>query len=187
MGQVKKAQEYLDRVKVVNTMEELERLRGLERQVKYKDNWGNLEISESGEYNHTYTDTEELEKISTPITPEMLTDGVISTSGFTNVFITDWRLSTLKKYGLDPDTIKKKYPSIVYCIVTPWGLKGDENKRGTLGAYWHSTFGVILGEGKGNADPAPYPEQFGDIVISNHIFGGTAAALYQQQRTGGGS
>jgi crotonobetainyl-CoA:carnitine CoA-transferase CaiB-like acyl-CoA transferase len=55
-----------------------------------------------------------------------------------DVFLTNIRLGALERLGLDPDSLRARYPGLVYGIITGFGLDGDDRDRAAydIGAFW---------------------------------------------------
>jgi crotonobetainyl-CoA:carnitine CoA-transferase CaiB-like acyl-CoA transferase len=104
-----------------------------------------------------------------------------------DVFLTNNRIKALGKIGLDYETLKEKYPRLVYAIITGFGDKGPEvnNPGFDTVAFWAS--GGFLADltidGPGSY-PVGTPAAIGDISCGTTLFGGVMAALYNRERTG---
>jgi crotonobetainyl-CoA:carnitine CoA-transferase CaiB-like acyl-CoA transferase len=55
-----------------------------------------------------------------------------------DVFVTNVRLHSLKKLGLDYDSLKNEFPQLVYGQLSAWGLQGEKAKDPgyDFGAFW---------------------------------------------------
>jgi crotonobetainyl-CoA:carnitine CoA-transferase CaiB-like acyl-CoA transferase len=55
-----------------------------------------------------------------------------------DVFVTNMRVAALTRRGLDPAAVRARHPSIVYGIITGYGLDGpDAHRPGyDVGAFW---------------------------------------------------
>ena len=55
-----------------------------------------------------------------------------------DVFLTNTRPVSLKKYGLDEPTLRKANPRLIYAVITGYGLEGpDAHRPGyDVGAFW---------------------------------------------------
>eukprot|EP00494_Astrolonche_serrata_P030969 UN31237 len=45
-------------------------------------------------------------------------------------------MSALKKTGLDPETVRKQFPNLIYCLSTPRGTTGEEENRSDYLIWW---------------------------------------------------
>src|ERR1019366_53803 len=55
-----------------------------------------------------------------------------------DVFLTNIRMSALRRAGLDPESLRRCDPRLVYAIVSGYGLQGAEANRPAydIAAYW---------------------------------------------------
>ena len=55
-----------------------------------------------------------------------------------DVFVTNMRVAALTRLGLDPTAVRERHPSLVYGIITGYGLDGpDADRPGyDVGAFW---------------------------------------------------
>jgi len=104
-----------------------------------------------------------------------------------DVFLTNIRVSALRRAGLDPETLRARNPRLVYAIITGYGLAGAEADRPAydIAAYWaRSGLAAALTPPGGQL-----PFQRGGM--GDHTVGMTAAAmisaaLFARERTGEG-
>jgi crotonobetainyl-CoA:carnitine CoA-transferase CaiB-like acyl-CoA transferase len=104
-----------------------------------------------------------------------------------DVVLTNIRMEALRRAGLDPETLRAKFPRLVYAIVTGYGLAGDDADRPAfdVGAFW-ARAGVAAALTPPGAE---LPFQRGGM--GDHSAGMTAAAmisaaLLARERTGEG-
>jgi crotonobetainyl-CoA:carnitine CoA-transferase CaiB-like acyl-CoA transferase len=104
-----------------------------------------------------------------------------------DVFVTNNRPRVLQQYGLDYETLHKKFPRLIYAQVTGYGP--DTESRDTaaydIGAFW-SQAGVAASL---TAPGGAIPQQrggMGDHMTGQGLAGGVCAALYHRERTGEG-
>lgn len=104
-----------------------------------------------------------------------------------DVFLTNNRVRSLKKRGLDYDSLKTKYPRLVYALVTGFGEKGpDTDLPGyDVSAFWARS-GFLVDMVKPDEYPAYSPAGFGDLTTGSTLFGGICAALLKRGKTGQG-
>ena len=55
-----------------------------------------------------------------------------------DVFLTNIRMSALERAGLDPESLRRRDPRLVYAFVSGYGLQGAEADRPAydIAAYW---------------------------------------------------
>ncbi len=104
-----------------------------------------------------------------------------------DILITNWRNKALEKAGLDYDTLKVKYPSLVYGIVTGYGEGGpDDNLPGFDYTAFFARGGYL--ETLRSADSVPFNivPGSGDNNVAMNLVAGLLAALYHAKMTGEG-
>lgn len=106
-----------------------------------------------------------------------------------DIFITNTRAGSLKKLGLDYDTLKDKFPRLIYATITGYGEKGpDASSPGFDNvAFWSRTgFLLDMSVQTENSYPVYPPIGAGDTFTGTVLVGGVLAALYQREKTGKG-
>ena len=111
-------------------------------------------------------------------------DALLATA---DVFITNMRPDALERLGFDHESVRARFPRLVYASVTGYGLGGaDRDRPGyDIGAFWarsslaHSM--VPTGE-----YPIPLKSGMGDHITAITITTGILAALLNRERTGEG-
>ena len=106
-----------------------------------------------------------------------------------DVFVTNMRLKSLKKAGLDGDTLTAKFPRLIHAMITGYGTEGpDANAPGFDGiAYWaKSGFLNDMSINTGSQYPVLAPTGMGDTITGMALYGAVATALYNRERTGRG-
>lgn len=104
-----------------------------------------------------------------------------------DVFMSNSRLKALTKFGLDYETVSKKYPHIIWAHLSGYGTEGpDANDPGyDTVAYW-ARGGKLADFCEKDTAPLVPPIAVGDLATGATLAGGIAAALYQQAKTGKG-
>jgi len=104
-----------------------------------------------------------------------------------DVFISNVRMGSLEKLGLDYETLSEKFPKLVWGHVSGYGLYGDERERPgfDIVAYWArgGAMGDLPPEG---CPPISVPTAVGDHTTSLALLGGVCAALLRAKETGKG-
>ena len=104
-----------------------------------------------------------------------------------DVFVTNTRMASLKKMGLDYDSLKEKYPKLIFATVLGYGEFGpDKDAPGydTI-AFW-SRSGFVADQAVEGHYPVVLPGGFGDAATGMTLFAGVSAALFARSRTGKG-
>ncbi len=106
-----------------------------------------------------------------------------------DVFITNTRARSLTKLGLDPETLTRLFPRLVYGTVDGFGDKGeDANTPGfDNSAFWgRSGFARDIPIKTDDYYPMPVISGVGDSVTGGFLVAGIMAALFRRERTGKG-
>lgn len=108
--------------------------------------------------------------------------------GDADVFITNVREKSLAKSGLDYETLKEKFPKLIYAHFKGYGDKGPAaaDPGFDITAFWLRGGAMADWETKG-AFPMVPTYAFGDMVTSSSFLSGILMALYARTRTGKGT
>jgi len=104
-----------------------------------------------------------------------------------DVFLTNWRPQALAKLGLDYESLKDKYPKLVYGSLTGYGEVGpDRDLPGyDFTAFWAR--GGMLGTlYQAGSEPNNLIPGIGDHVAGMNLAAGCMVALHKAQTTGVG-
>ena len=109
----------------------------------------------------------------------------------TDVFVTNVRLKSLKKNGLDPETLCAKYPRLVYGRITGYGDLGPEEGVAAFDnvAFWARSgmaLDLVFNDGQGSPEPLLSGCGIGDSITATMLATGVLAALYRREKTGKG-
>lgn len=104
-----------------------------------------------------------------------------------DILLTNWRTKALVKQGLDYETLKEKYPKLVFAQITGYGEKGPDKD---LPGFDYTAFfarGGVSGTlyEKGTVPPNVVPG-LGDHQAGMFLAAGMAGALYKAKTTGKG-
>lgn len=104
-----------------------------------------------------------------------------------DVFVTNVRPGGLSRLGLDPDSLMKRFPRLIYGIITGYGLNGPEADRAgyDVGAFWARS-GLAHSLVSPEEMPPPPRSGQGDHTTALSLVSGVAAALFERERTGSG-
>ncbi|MDO8322935.1 MAG: CoA transferase, partial [Phenylobacterium sp.] len=104
-----------------------------------------------------------------------------------DVFLTNVRPASLKKYSLDEQTLRAANPRLIYAVVTGYGLEGpDAHLPGfDVTAFW-SRAGVARMHAPKGSDPFILRTGVGDHTTSLATTSAILAALYEREKTGEG-
>lgn len=104
-----------------------------------------------------------------------------------DIFLTNVRPASLKRAGLDDETLRAANPRLIYAVVTGYGLDGpDAAKPGfDVTAFW-SRAGVAHMHAPKGTDPFILRTGVGDHTTSLATVSAILAAVYEREKTGVG-
>lgn len=104
-----------------------------------------------------------------------------------DVFLTNVRPASMKRAGLDEETLRRANPRLVYAVITGYGLEGPEaHKPGfDVTAFW-ARAGVAAMTAPKGMDPFMLRSGLGDHTTALATVSAILAALYERERTGQG-
>lgn len=104
-----------------------------------------------------------------------------------DIMITNWRVQALERAGLDYDSLKEKYPKLVYAICTGYGEKGpDKDLPGFDFTAFFARGGYLDMLRQKGMRPMNVTPGLGDHNVGMNLAAGVLAALYQAKTTGKG-
>ena len=103
-----------------------------------------------------------------------------------DVFITNYRSNVLVKMGLDYETIKDKYPRLVWAQCLGFGEQGPEKDTAGFDFTAYGARGGLAGSVGQEGVPINGINAFGDTQTSQAITIGIIAALLGREKTGKG-
>ncbi len=104
-----------------------------------------------------------------------------------DVFLSNIRPAALARLGLDPDSLCKRFPRLVYAIITGYGGKGPEADRAAydIAAFWARS-GIAASLAQPGSPPPHQRGGMGDHNAGLAAAAGISAALFQRERDGKG-
>jgi len=106
-----------------------------------------------------------------------------------DVFITNTRAKSLKKLGLDAETLHEKFPRLIIATIDGFGSKGPDAASPGFDnvAFWtRSGFLLDMAVDTEGGYPVLPPTGVGDSVAGSTMSSGIMAALFARERTGKG-
>lgn len=105
-----------------------------------------------------------------------------------DVFISNVRLKSLVKMGLDYDSLKERFPRLIYCHFTGFGYEGPDAARPgfDMAAFWARSGAMVDWNNKGDFPMKPI-SGFGDAATANLMLSGVLMALLAREKTGKGT
>jgi crotonobetainyl-CoA:carnitine CoA-transferase CaiB-like acyl-CoA transferase len=104
-----------------------------------------------------------------------------------DVFITNQpSMASLKKRGIDPETLCAKHPRLVYCSITGYGFTGPKAGRPGYDILAQAETGVMSFTGEPEGGPMRYPIAIADMTCGMYAAMGILGALFAREKTGSG-
>jgi len=107
-----------------------------------------------------------------------------------HVLIENYKVGTLKKYGLGYERIKETNPSIIYCSVTGFGQDGPYAPRPGYDFIFQGMGGLMSITGERDGQPGAGPQKVGiaitDVLTGMYASVAILAAITHRERTGQG-
>lgn len=103
-----------------------------------------------------------------------------------DVFIENFKLGGLEKFGLDYASLRTINPRLVYCSVTGFGQDGPYAARAGYDAMIQAMGGIMSLTGEPDGPPQKIGVAFADLFAAQHGIIAIQAALLQRARTGRG-
>jgi crotonobetainyl-CoA:carnitine CoA-transferase CaiB-like acyl-CoA transferase len=106
-----------------------------------------------------------------------------------DVFMENYKVGDLKRYGLDYESIRKVNPGIIYCSVTGFGQTGPYAPRAGYDAIFQAMGGLMSVTGHMDGEPGAGPMKVGPSIV-DYMTGmnasiGILSALYHRKVNGG--
>ena len=106
-----------------------------------------------------------------------------------DVLIENFKTGTLKRYGLDYETLSKLNPRLIYCSVTGFGQDGPLAAKPGYDGVFQAMSGLMSVSGYPDHEPGGGPMKVGismvDILTSLYTANAIQAALYHRDVNGG--
>ncbi|MBS1852636.1 MAG: CoA transferase [Acidobacteria bacterium] len=94
--------------------------------------------------------------------------------------------ASLAKRGLDPATLCAKYPRLIYCVISGYGLHGPKVGKPGYDIIAQAEAGLMSFTGEPEGNPVRYPIAIADMTCGIYSALGITAALLARERTGQG-
>lgn len=95
-------------------------------------------------------------------------------------------LASLRKRGMDAETLCATNPRLIYCSVTGYGFTGPKAGRPGYDILAQAQAGVMSFTGEPGGGPMRYPIAIADMTCGMYSAMGILAALYAREKTGRG-
>ncbi|MEE9273235.1 MAG: CaiB/BaiF CoA-transferase family protein [Robiginitomaculum sp.] len=104
----------------------------------------------------------------------------------TDIVLENYKVGTLKKYGLDYKTLNKKNPKLVYASITGFGQSGPKSALPGYDFMIQGMSGLMSVTGRENADPQKVGVALTDIMAGLYASIAVLGALRHADKTGQG-
>ncbi|MBV7255289.1 CoA transferase [Pacificimonas sp. WHA3] len=101
-----------------------------------------------------------------------------------DVLIENFKVGGLVKFGLDYQTLKQRYPKLIYCSITGFGQDGPYSQRAGYDFIIQAMSGIMDVTGESDGPPQKIGVAYADILTGLYAAIGIQAALIQRQATG---
>src|ERR1700757_908795 len=106
-----------------------------------------------------------------------------------DVFMENYKVGDLKRYGLDYESIRKINPGVIYCSVTGFGQTGPYAPRAGYDAILQAMGGLMSVTGHIDGEPGEGPMKVGPSIVDYMTGMNTSiailSALYNRDANGG--
>jgi crotonobetainyl-CoA:carnitine CoA-transferase CaiB-like acyl-CoA transferase len=103
-----------------------------------------------------------------------------------DVFVENLNPGKLGRRGIDPETIRARFPRLVYCALSGFGLDGPDRESPGYDLIAQARSGLMSVTGESGGTPQRVSTALSDTVTGMVAAFAVASALVRQQRTGEG-
>ncbi|WP_348811709.1 CaiB/BaiF CoA transferase family protein [Flavobacterium maritimum] len=118
------------------------------------------------------------------LTLEEKRDNVLTHIAQADVVIANFKSSSAKKMGLDADTLRKKYPKLIYAQISGYGVNDD---RPAFDVVLQAEAGFMYMNGEKEGAAVKMPIAIIDILAAHQLKEAILIALYQRTISGLGA
>ena len=104
----------------------------------------------------------------------------------TDIVVENFRPGTMKKLGLDYDTLKTEHPSLIYAACSGFGQTGPYAQQGAYDMIIQGMGGIISITGEPEGPPIRVGTSISDITAALFTTIGVLSALHHRNQTGKG-
>ncbi|PLC55897.1 CoA transferase [Pollutimonas nitritireducens] len=102
-------------------------------------------------------------------------DAVLKLAGKSDVFVENFKVGNLSKYGLDYESISRINPRIIYCSISGYGQTGPRSSQMGYDTVMQAMCGLMSVTGKPDEEPGGEPLKVG--LVMSDMMAGTYAAM----------
>lgn len=104
-----------------------------------------------------------------------------------DVIVANMRPQALARLGLDHETLRNRYPDLIYCLITGYGLGGPYSGYPTYDSVVQAAAGIPGLLAARDGEPAYMPMVICDHVVGEIAAGAVMGAVLERSRTGKGA
>ncbi|WP_163851899.1 CaiB/BaiF CoA transferase family protein [Pseudooceanicola aestuarii] len=104
-----------------------------------------------------------------------------------DVVVENFTPGTMKKLGLDYDSLRKINPGLIYCSISGYGQTGPYRDRRAYDSIIQAVAGVMSITGEPDGPPARAGLMFADLSGAMYAFSSILTSLYAREKTGKGN
>jgi crotonobetainyl-CoA:carnitine CoA-transferase CaiB-like acyl-CoA transferase len=93
---------------------------------------------------------------------------------------------SLQRRGLDPQTLRAKYPRLIYCSISGYGFTGPKAEQPGYDILAQAEAGVMSFTGEPGGGPLRFPIAIADMTTGMYSAMGILGALFARERSGKG-
>jgi crotonobetainyl-CoA:carnitine CoA-transferase CaiB-like acyl-CoA transferase len=112
---------------------------------------------------------------------------IIALAAKSDILIENFKVGTLKKHGLDYESLKALNPRLIYCSITGFGQDGPYAARGGYDFMVQAMSGAMSITGEANGPPLKTGYATADLFTAMYAAAGILAALHKRHETGKGA
>lgn len=103
-----------------------------------------------------------------------------------DIFVENFKVGNLAKYGLDYDSLAKINPRLVYCSITGFGQTGEYANQAGYDAMIQASAGLMSITGEIDGEPQKVGVAVADLMTGMYAVSGILAAIYHRDKIGKG-
>lgn len=93
---------------------------------------------------------------------------------------------SLQRRGIDPESLRAKYPRLIYCSISGYGFSGPKAEQPGYDILAQAEAGVMSFTGDPGGGPLRFPIAIADMTTGMYSAMGILGALYARERSGKG-
>ena len=101
-----------------------------------------------------------------------------------DVFIENFKVGSLKKYGLDYQSLSKDFPKLIYCSITGYGQNGPNSHKAGYDLIAHGYGGLMSITGSPNEEPVKVGVAVADLLCGLYACTAILAAINHRTKSG---